>query len=237
MTITNEEDKNLSVSTKYITPDFDYKIYQQKLEANLNHTEWTRNKTVAAAIFLATEFPKLPYFWGGGHECSVEELNGINKKWGSIQQIIYKGADYYAFGENFPYAYDCSGFVSWCLINGGYNITSCLNTTGLGQLGPKKSLMDSKILEEVQIGDLGTMVGHVGIIVDINKETKEISFAHISHSGWGMNITTISTETGLITKDDLGVLPTVDKNRDPIQIIDRVGTSFCDEILFIPYKF
>ena len=51
-----------------------------------------------------------------------------------------------------------------------------------------------------------------------------------------MGITTISTETGKITKDDIGVVPEKDKYGNTIEPVSRVGNSYFEEIVLVPYK-
>lgn len=235
-----DEIENPTVSDEYITENFDYEYYQEQLEKVLSEADTDREKAVAAAMFLATRFPKLPYFWGGGHELSVEELKGINKSWGSIQAIEFGLDDDYLVGEYYPYSYDCSGFVSWCLVNAGYSLpdSTCLNTGTCSDLGEHVSITDANVLDKVNIGDLGLMKGHVGIIVDINEETNEITFAHISGTNYayGMGLTTISTETGTITKEDVGVMPEKDKYGNSVEFNSHIGTEYFKEIVLVPYK-
>lgn len=234
--VQSEEAESLAVSNTYISSNLNTDIYQSKLKETLEKATGTRNKTVAAAIFLATEFPKLPYFWGGGHECPIEDLVGINSKWGNPEKIIFGGDDYYTVGDEFPYSLDCSGFITWCLKNGGYNIENCLGSSDCQELGPSTSITSPEVLGTAKIGDIGWMPGHVGMIVDINKDTNEITFAHISGSGYGMGLTTISTKTGKITKDEQGALPKTDKNNDPItDYKERVGEEYFKEIISLPY--
>ena len=103
-------------------------------------------------------------------------------------------------------------------------------------LGDSISITDSEVLEFTKAGDVGWMDGHVGVVIDVDKEQKEITCAHLSGSGWGMNITTINTETGLVTKDDQGALPEVDKNGNTVSAVKRVGKEYFTNVVSVPYE-
>ncbi len=232
----------VTVENQYIQPNFVVAYYESKLRAFLATKNGTRNKVALAAIFLATQFPKIPYFWGGGHTDTKEEMTGINQTWGIDKPIVFGGDDYYIQGEQFPNSLDCSGFVTWCMLNGGYEVDPyiqpsgyCLGSEDLKKLGPSKSLTDPSIFETVQVGDVGYMSGHVGIVIDVNEDKKEITFAHVSGSGYGMNITTMSTETGEIVNDILGAIPKIDKNGNPIPRPNRIGNKYFTDIISISY--
>lgn len=232
---------SLEVSDEYITENFDYEKYQKILDGDLERAKGTRNKTVAAAKFLATDFPKLPYFWGGGHEIQdINQFKGINEKWGKSEKIVFGGAgDSYPVGESFPYSLDCSGFITWCLVNGGYDLKGCLNSNTCKSLGESISMSDPNILDKTKVGDLGHTQGHVGIVIDVDKKNKEITFAHVSDSGHGMGVTTINVETGLITKDSKGAMMSKDRFGNPITADNRVNNekykNYFETIISVPY--
>lgn len=225
----NEYNKNKggTVNKIYVDKTFDANYYNEQLEKELNKYSSTRYKTAAAALFLATDVPKLPYFWGGGHDYNIEDFVGINASWGQYARVKYGGSEDSPVGDLKTNSLDCSGYVTWCLVNGGYDIKTCLNTQSCYTLGKKTSITDADTINNVQVGDLGYTNGHVGIVVDVNKDSKEITFAHVSGSGNGMNLTTISTETGKVTKDDLGANP---------DGVNRVGTEMFTTIIYVPYE-
>ena len=195
----------LEVSESNINDSFDGKFYQDKFDSYMALYDGydARDKTVAAASFLATQLPKLPYFWGGGHERG-NSLIGIDSNWGQLRKIEYDGSDHFPKGSEHTFSLDCSGFVSWCLINGGYsNIDGCLGSGTLANLGDKIELKNAN-LADVKPGDLAWRKNHIGIIVDVDASSNEIKVAHVSDSGDGMNITTISTDTGKIVDDSIG---------------------------------
>ena len=188
--------------------DEEYKKYSNIFNDFLaKHSKTKRERTAAAAIFLTTMFPKLPYFWGGGHNETPKELTGINQNWGMQDTIISGGDDKYILGSQWPKSLDCSGFVSWCLINGGNTLDHCYNTFDFRNHGTVHQITERGIINKVHVGDLADEVKgteHVGIIVDVNKDGNTITVAHCSGSGEGMNLTTIDTNSGIVIKDEIG---------------------------------
>ncbi len=103
----------------------------------------------------------------------------------------YIGTRYRRGGKG-PKGFDCSGFTSYVFNQFGYS----LNPSSGGQYGQGKKISR----EEVQPGDLlfftgrsakSGRVGHVGIAVDNNPETGEITFIHAAISG-GIRIDRVS---------------------------------------------
>ena len=47
----------------------------------------------------------------------MDEFMGLNPNWGKNTAIVFDSNDQKA-GEEYPYFYDCSGFVTWAMING-----------------------------------------------------------------------------------------------------------------------
>ena len=144
----------------------------------------TRAAAVQAARFLTLQFPyrmnyfnengRLPYCDGEGryyHEglfLNNEKNSEIGKRvrgpncWGcpiysvSVTKVLNN-------------AFDCSGFVSWCLLNAGYD------PGDLGA-GPKPDVFDltdlgrrvqitADSLDEIKNGDLMSANGHIGILI------------------------------------------------------------------------
>lgn len=196
---------------------YNYQTKQELLDAYVESKKGTRAKVTASAFFLATNFYHLPYFWGGGHD---HIANGLDPEWGSQKTVT--AADSKTTGHSLPYSVDCSGYVSWALKNGGYNINAPLEVSGLKAQGSSSTLKGIDI-NEVQNGDLGYLARgneeHIGIIV--NKEGNELTFAHCSGSGNGMNLTTIDTSTGLVSSDATNP--------------ERVGTEYFTEVVKMNY--
>lgn len=86
----------------------------------------------------------------------------------------------YRRGASGPKAFDCSGFTSFVFKNFGYS----LNRASRAQ-GTQGIAVDIK---DAQVGDLiffsgrrvSSRIGHVGIVIDVNKENGTIKFIHAS---------------------------------------------------------
>lgn len=166
----------------------------------------TRAGVVAAARFLTLEFDKkIPYFYENGrlnnygkqryvdgegryyHEglyLDSSRYTNIVKSftgpaaWGcKLKQ--YQDAKVYGFipGVKYPNGLDCSGFVTWALLNGGFDVKD----SGAGDiisikddlydLGTKESL-NKKTLNsgKIKVGDLIAYPGHMSILIGIDEE-------------------------------------------------------------------
>ena len=81
----------------------------------------TRAGAVTAAVSLINFLydgagVRLPYYWGGQYD-----YIGVNPNFGGYTKASAHGEVHAGF--------DCSGFVSWAILNGGYNF-SRLTTVG-----------------------------------------------------------------------------------------------------------
>lgn len=244
-----DEINKKGVSTNFIDETFNAEEYQQKLDEELSKYTKTNERVAAAAKFLATELPKLPYFWGGGHDLSLQNFNGIDDLWGKYTAVKMDGSTDQPVGSLWKNSLDCSSFITWALVNGGFDVSKytneCFTSTTLYRLGQKlneveptkqhiTSITNENIFNTVELGDVGYMKGHVGIVVDLDAKDKEITFAHVSGSGNGINLTIISTKTGLITKDDIGA--NKDYTNNTIDPNARIGREYFTDIISIPYE-
>ncbi|MCM1111233.1 MAG: C40 family peptidase [Clostridium sp.] len=88
----------------------------------------------------------------------------------------------YRRGAKGPTAFDCSGFTSYIFRNFGYTLSPASSLQGIQ--GEPVSM------SEVEVGDLmffsgrrgGKTVGHVGMVVDVDRETGAVKFIHASTS-------------------------------------------------------
>lgn len=88
----------------------------------------------------------------------------------------------YRRGAKGPSAFDCSGFTSYVFRNFGYSLSP--SSSMQGTQGERISM------DEIEPGDLmfftgrrgGNNVGHVGMVVDVNRETGTVKFIHASTS-------------------------------------------------------
>lgn len=93
----------------------------------------------------------------------------------------YLGTRYRSGGKG-PGGFDCSGFTSFVFRNFGYSLGASSRVQG--QQG------ESISLDEVEIGDLmffsgrrgGNTVGHVGMVIDVDREHGTCKFIHASSS-------------------------------------------------------
>lgn len=93
----------------------------------------------------------------------------------------------YRLGATGPKAFDCSGFTSYVFRNFGYSLDRVSRSQG--SQGVEVDLRNA------EVGDLiffsgrrsGKGIGHVGIVIDVDKETGALKFIHAS-SGKGIRI-------------------------------------------------
>ena len=193
---------------------YDYDYYQSLFNKAMSLATDNRTRTTMAALFLATSFPHMNYFWGGGHESICE---GLDPTWGDPRLVTAEGSE--TTGTKQPNSLDCSGYVSWVLKNGGYNIEKPMTTWELENIGEKTPLINSNE-NDIKVGDLAYMDGHIGVIVRI--DNKDITISHCSGTG-GMNITKMDTTTGLVTED---------WNKEA----NRVGQPYFTDIIKVNYN-
>lgn len=193
---------------------YDYDYYQSLFNKTMSLATDNRTRTTMAALFLATSFPHMNYFWGGGHELICE---GLDPTWGDPRLVTAEGSE--TTGTKQPNSLDCSGYVSWVLKNGGYNIEKPMTTWELENIGEKTPLINSNE-NDIKVGDLAYMDGHIGVIVRI--DNKDITISHCSGTG-GMNITKMDTTTGLVTED---------WNKEA----NRVGQPYFTDIIKVNYN-
>lgn len=223
---------------EYITEYYDYKEYEDDFNKIINSDIEMNLKVGRLAYYMVTKFPKLPYFWGGGHNLTKKELIGLDRNWGRLEPIIDYGNDNYQVGDYYPKSFDCSGFVTWCLVNCGYNLDDyidkmdidySLNSKDFLRLGKVLKINDEEIIKKVKIGDLAYMEGHIGIICDVDYDKEIIKVAHISYQGRGSNLTTISLITGRVVEDYLGPI-------NNSSLIERLGHIYFTDIILLDYQ-
>ena len=200
---------------------FDYNKYNTMLEEYLDNCDSKRDKASVSALFLATIMPKMNYFWGGGHGEDKVSL-GIDYNWGKPSLVTVSGSD--NTGNYIPKSLDCSGFISWCFKQAGIDDTKTdLLSSDFLELGTEYKVTDKEVTNVLKVGDLAYMEGHIGMVIDVDSKDNLVTVAHCSGSGGGMNITTISTETGLITNDETG------------SDINRVGKEYFTDFIVLDY--
>lgn len=148
----------------------------------------TRAGVVTAAVsminYLYDNFnTSLPYYWGGS-----SQTIGLPKKIGVYspsRPSSYTGrTDYYI-------SFDCSGFVSWAIKNGGYELPR-LTTVGFHSNFAKNSC---NIRDEDCIGQPGDLINsngcHVQMIIAVDQENGKYYIAEssgtVAMKQWGMH--------------------------------------------------
>lgn len=192
---------------------YDYNYYQNLFTKTLSLATDERTKSTMAAIFLATSFPHMNYFWGGGHD---KICDGLDPTWGELRVVTAEGSE--TTGTSLPNSLDCSGYISWALKNGGYNIDKPMTTWELEKTGDMVPITSAN-QNNIQVGDLAYMEGHIGMVIRV--EENEITVSHCSGTG-GMSITKMDTTTGLVTED---------WNKEA----NRVGEPYFTDIIKVNY--
>lgn len=119
----------------------------------------TRKNVVKAACSLVD---KIPYFWGG-----VSDMIGWDDGWNVPRMVTSSGS--YTEGTIRPYGLDCSGYVTWTLINGAESMEA-IDHIAHGTVNQFNKCVEIP-MESVIPGDLvfaygdDCLVGHVGIVV------------------------------------------------------------------------
>ena len=117
---------------------------------------------------------RLPYYWGGSSH-SI----GLPSSFGTYQPSpVSRGGNI-----NYYKSFDCSGFVSWAISNGGYNFTR-RTTTGFDS---EFSHNSCNIKDSSCIGQPGDLInsrdGHVELIIAVDEPNNKYFIAHSSGPG------------------------------------------------------
>ncbi len=153
----------------------------------------TRAGVVAAAVsminYLYDNYDmKLPYYWGGGHEGAWSSNYGILSSVGTYGASARKPSGSYDYYRSF----DCSGFVSWAVRNGGYNFSTRTAARFVSSFGSNGCQLSSSGCTGVA-GDIIANSGHVQMIVGVNEENGTY---YIAESASGVTISEKSMHFG-----------------------------------------
>lgn len=195
-------DKEYLSCKKYSDEENEY--LDKALEYKINNVGYkTRAAAVEAARFLTLEFKyKIHYFYENGRLLT----NGVRKYVDGEGRYYHKGlylSDSKLEGiissqygpkiwgctlytkilkSSTPNGLDCSGFVSWVLLNAGFNVgdagagISEKKKNDLDDLGEKIKI-NNKNIKKAKVGDLISRDGHIGILIGIDKDTFYIAEA------------------------------------------------------------
>ncbi len=205
--------------------------YEARINEIVANASSRREAIVNLTIFMASEFPQLPYVLA--HSCGHDGTDLTGLHW--INDIVD-----YGNGEQGNRTLDCSGFVNWCFMNAGLPIagdngivSEYVSTYGVNYDGAWNAsnieTLNSDCLGNTRPGDFvlisdSTNFGHIGIVVDVNYETHEITAVHTSYSGDGMNITTMNVDTATVSHDQVGPGGS-----------DRVGDHYFTHVMHVNY--
>lgn len=170
----------------------------------------TRAGAVAAARFLTLEFPyRISYFWETGrlnnsgkhyvdgegryyHKGLYLDQSKVDSMiasfhgpamWGCPIVTYEEDPPNFTPGRKYPNGLDCSGFVSWSLLNGG---------SGLGDIGsymlPYKGdyqILTTSLIKsgKIKVGDLFSLSGHVAILIGDDGSNYYIAESLNSYNG------------------------------------------------------
>lgn len=150
----------------------------------------TRGAVVAAATYLSEE-ENIPYFWGGKYS----EV-GVNGEWNTQKPIPSSGSNIQFEGVNWPYGLDCSGFVSWAIINGGFKMEVSYTGAYLDYIKPNIYTFNTQNLKsgKIKAGDLLYRNGHIAIITDLDLSKGTIKVAEEKNAEYGMVVTNTTIE-------------------------------------------
>lgn len=165
----------------------------------------TRSAVVASARFLTLEFKnRISYFYENGrlnnygnqdyadgegryyHEGLYLTENKFKTIKASVNGPSPWGCPLYVdlFKREEKNGLDCSGFVSWALLNGGFDIGDVgagideERTDDLDDLGTKMKVdVDNFDESKIKVGDLFSRYGHIGILIGKENNTYYIAEA------------------------------------------------------------
>ena len=164
------------------------------LEARIAEAGYSsRAGVVEAARFITLNFPykiKYSYEWGRQELDKIDGegryyLKGLYLDESRFSRLIGSNVKPQTWGcvmynsnikSNSVNGLDCSGFVTWAILNGGFDcgdigsgFSNLKSLTDLGKLGK----INEKTLKETKVGDLvhsDYTGGHIGIIIGIDEE-------------------------------------------------------------------
>ena len=219
--ITKRPSEGYDYNKKYLTcnkyskeeNDLIDKILKSRIE-NVGYQ--TRAGVVEAARFLTLDFPyRINYFYENGRQ-TTNKVDGEGRYYHVgfyLDSSRYNnltgstttnnkgpwGCSIYSYPahRNIDNGLDCSGFVSWALLNGGFDVKDVgagwsdkEDLTDFGEV--KKLTKEISISDEIKVGDLlhsEAAGGHIGIIVG-----KDNNYYYVAQALWYDEIGVIITK-------------------------------------------
>lgn len=176
----------------------------------------TRAGAVAAARFLTLEFPyRISYYWENGrlNNTGTHYVDGEGRyyhkglyldrskyddievslfgpaMWGCLMRSYEDDPPNFIPGNKYPNGLDCSGFVTWSLLNGGFDVgdRGAGDSPGPGQLtdlADFRKLTNSLIQSgEIKVGDLFNFWGHIAMIIGQDEENYYVAESLNNYKG------------------------------------------------------
>lgn len=152
-------------------------IYESVSEAGKGTREGVVTAAVSIINYLYDNFNvRLPYYWGGNYQ-----QYGVNMNFGGSAKTSCSSTTCYS-----RYGFDCSGFVSWAIKNGGYKIDR-LTTVGFHNQFSNNSC---NVKSESCIGQPGDLINtsgvHVQMIVAVDQESGQYMIAESTGGNYGL---------------------------------------------------
>lgn len=176
----------------------------------------TRAAAVEAARFLTLDFPyRISYYWESGrlNNTGKHYVDGEGRyyhkglyldesKYENIEASLFGPAMWgcklmsyendppnFVPGVKYPNGLDCSGFVTWALLNGGFDV----GDRGAGESPSKGQLTDLgefKVLTNelidsgaIKVGDLFNFWGHIAILIGQDEDNYYIAESLNNYNG------------------------------------------------------
>lgn len=196
--------KQLLACNQYIEEENDFldNVLKSKI-ANAGYQ--TRAGAVAAARFLTLEFKyKIAYFYENGRLLTNDKKDYVDGEGRYYHTGLYLHESKFediaasAYGPEIwgcnmytktlrmktPNGLDCSGFISWLLLNAGFDVGDAgagideEKTNDLDDLGIKHDINEENLnKKKFKVGDLFSRYGHIGILIGMDNENYYVAEA------------------------------------------------------------
>ena len=153
--------------------DYNNYIKNSVIEAGSGTREGVVTAAVAMINYLYDNYDaKLPYYWKG-----KEDSMGLSTNIGTYKQSMSPSGNLYYYQS-----FDCSGFVSWAIRNGGFNFSKL----GSNDFYSKFSNNSCNVTESSCIGKPGDLIwcdGHIQLIIETDEESGKYIIADSTDYG------------------------------------------------------
>lgn len=208
------EDKEALPCGKYTKEENDY--LDMILKYRIDEAGYkTRAGVVEAARFLLLRFPYHMNYFNENGRMSKNTCDGEGRYYHvglylneyKTEEIVKSvkgpapwGCPIYSFprGKELNNSMDCSGFVSWCLLNGGFDpgdigAGPSQDVFDLGDLG-KRIRINKESLDDIKVGDLlQQQWGHIAILIG-----KDDKYYYVGESNYDIDV-----RVSIMSKEDL----------------------------------